>query len=165
MTEHTPSILDLKLYWINFALYCTVLYFLLRNKVATGWRERQARLAAEVAAHRKELETVEAELRQLQNQLASAPEVAAALKAEIARDAGRESAQIVTDAKKKAEKIAAHVAASLATEKKAGEAAVRKEIAQIVIERALTTLRGSLNAESDRPLREASLGSIRELMN
>lgn len=160
----TGTIWDLKWFFLNFTLYGTALYFLLRKVVADGWQRRVTRLADEVAARAAELEVAEQNLKLAELQMQSLPGEVAQLKAQIAREAEMEAAQIVADAQRRAERLEIQTRDTIAAERRAAELGVQRDVADIVVQRAAKKIRETLTVDADRSLRARAVGGVKQLV-
>jgi F-type H+-transporting ATPase subunit b len=158
------SFWDLKWFLVNFALYAGLLYYFLRKPIAAGWAARRERLAAEVALRAAELQNAEAELREAELKLQSFDGEANNLRTQIARETEHEASQVTAEASKRAERTHLQTQDSLRAERRAAEGGVQKELADVVIKRAEERLKGELNVDADRILRDRALGGVKQLV-
>jgi len=103
--EHTPSLLDLSAYWINFIIYIGLLTYLLRSPIRKAWAARREQIQGMVASSTAEVEGAERELNAIEaltRGLASEQERA---RQEILSQAQVEAAQIVKQAEERAARI------------------------------------------------------------
>jgi len=162
--HHEASIVDLKWYFLNFALYCTALYFIVRKKAAAGWASRCDRLAAEVKARAEEMRSADEELRAAELQLQSLPGEVNNLKNQIALEAEHEVAQAAADAQKRSERLSTQTRDSLAAERRAAESSIQRELADAVVKRAADKLKSSLTVEADQALRTRAVDGVKQLV-
>lgn len=160
----TGTFWDLQWYLLNFALYCTALYLILRKPVARSWQGRVERLTNEVAARATELEQAAHELRLAELQLQSLPGEIVQLKNTIAREGELEATQIIADAKRRAERLEAQTRDTLAAERRAAEGTVQRDVADSVVRLAAEKLRASLTVEADRALRTRAVDGVKQLV-
>ena len=159
------SFWDIRYYWVNFLIYVGGLYFILRNTVKSGWESRGSSIEAAVNKGKYDLQIAEADLREAQAKLASVDREIQTIREEIRRSTKLECDEIVADANARAARILAQGKASATAEQKALENELRRELADLVLQRATERIQREINSETDAPLRSAALSSLQGLIN
>ncbi len=162
--EHVPSIGDLKFFWLNFLVYSFGLYFITRNPIKSGWLARRAAIAEAVSAAKRETDAAHAELSAAQTKMQSLSADISKMTADLERETQRESADIVAQAKIRAERITQQSKELAEAERKSTEALIRRELVNAAIDRARERLQKEVNAQTDKPLRETALGAVQQLI-
>lgn len=163
-THHEPSIADLKIFYLNFAVYVGALYLLFRKKIPTAWRSRSEQIQEKVTAGLRARELAEQEYRNAQKRLDGVAEEQAQIAAHIASEARGEVDNILEEARRSADRIRSDAAGLIAAEEKALKSALQRELADTVMAMAADRLRRSVTNESDRARRGAALANVRELV-
>jgi F0F1-type ATP synthase membrane subunit b/b' len=159
-----PSIAELKFYWLNFALYLGLLFFILRKPIRNGWASRVARIrqtvtrsADEVSAAERELNAVEA----LSRSLATEQE---RVKSEIANQAELEGKDIVRQARERAERIVNQAHEMLKGESRSAESQFRATLVARATEIAKQSYAKGEQAGREASYLEAAMNRAKSLV-
>lgn len=163
--DHVPGIYDLRWYFVNFAIYVIGMYLLLRKPARTAWDHRRTAIIRDVEGAKQELRNAEQAHAVAQSRVAGLSAEIAALKQEIAAEGVRESARIIQESEARAERIRVHAQDSIAHEQKSLELSLRRELAELVTEKARTQLKRQITASSDKALRSATMGGVKDLLH
>lgn len=162
---HHPSIVDTFPYWVNFLLYCALLYFVLRKNLPNLWRQRASTIESQVRRGEQELARANAELKSAQERMGRIEQDTKAVVAQIAAEARNESAQVMKEAQEHAQRLQAQARDLAAAERRATEKSIKEELARTVVERATARVVRELTPERDRALRDASVQGLQALLN
>lgn len=154
-----PSLADLKWPWLNFLIYCALLYFILRKPVAAAWQARRAAIDSAVNAAELKNKAMQLELEKAQNLLNSLDEECARISRDIAKEAELESQEIIRSAGKRAERLLTQAQDTVRAERKAAELAIKRELVDLALKQAKLKLATEITLESDRDLRDSALSS------
>ena len=163
--EHNGSASDLVPYWIHFAAFVVILYFLIKNPITQAVVARREKISDGVNAGRRQLEEAEQKLSHAQKRFAQLAQSIEALKQEIASDTEREAKLLLADAIDRAARIKSNSENSASAEIKAAQLKIRNEVAERAIELAREQLRAKLNLDSDKALRSSALSGVSGLAN
>jgi len=163
--SHTPSISDLSLHYINFAIYLALLAYFVPGAFRTAWKARRDRIADAVTASREVLERADARLAGARAQLTRARSDAEAVRIEIEKHSKLEAAKILEDARAKGVQIMTRAKALAAAEHRAALSKVRRDVAEQVIDRAKQIIASGHNSQSDRALRSAALSGVKQIVH
>jgi F0F1-type ATP synthase membrane subunit b/b' len=163
-SAHVPSFSDTLPYWVNLFILVTALYFLLRKKLAAAWDDRAASIETLVRKGELELANAQQELKDAQQTLSTVDQDILTIKSQVAAEAANESAQIVKDAEEQAERMCVQARELADAERRATEKAIKEDLADTVIEKAVARLQRELTPESDKALREASIQGLSGLL-
>lgn len=157
---HVASISDLFYPFINFALYVALLFFVAKAPLLNAIKTRREGISAFVKSAGERRAVALKQLRYAEDKFSGLKAEVLALEQRSAEEARREAEAVKEAAKKKAERLIAQAKDGAASERKVLEESVRKELAQIVIERAAERLAKELDANSDRALRDRALDGL-----
>jgi len=132
-----PSISDLTVYWVNFLVYVTLMFVLVRKPIANGWAARRARIQETVASCATEVEKAERELNAIEALTKTLAAEQARAREEIISQAKVEAEGIVTQARERAARIREQSKELLAGESRSAESSFRASL----VTRALTIAR------------------------
>ncbi len=161
--HHQVSPWDLRFHLLNFLLYVGLMYALLKKPFSAAMTKRREVMEDRVAKAGQELSAAESALAVVRQKLQSVDSEAAKLSGEIRSDAEREAQRIVADAEKKAQRVKAQGVRLAQAEVKSMEAALRRELGQLVLRRAEERVRSELTAEKDQVLRQRASQASKEL--
>lgn len=162
---HTPQITDLIPYVINFLIYLFVIWYFAKKPFCNAWSARREQISADMKKAAAEYDTADAKLQGAMQRIANLTSEQERLAREIAKETEHESEQLLIDARARSGRIIEQAKVTIAREERAAEAAVRKEIAELVLQRVRAKLAGELDVNSDKPLRDAVLGGVRGLLS
>ena len=162
---HTPSIADLSLHYINFAIYLALLAYFIPGAFRAAWRARRDRIASAVAASRQVLEQADARLANARAQLNRARSDGDSIRLEIEKHSKLEAAKMVEDARTKGVQIVARANALAAAERRAALSKVRRDVVDQVINQARQLISSGHNAQNDKALRIAALSGIKQIVH
>lgn len=163
--HHVEGAAALIPFWINFLIYIAFLFFITRKPVLNLWASRRERIEIAVGGSKAELDAAQSELRQVNAKLSGFQTECARLTTEVENDTKGECEELNRSAKLKADRVAARAKESIRSEQKSAETKLQREVAELAFKLARERLSSSTNIESDRRLREASLNSIKSLVN
>lgn len=162
--EHEASITDLKWFWVNFLIYIGLLYVLCRKPLAKAWQARRLAIQDSIAEAQKDAAIAQQALLEAQRKLAALPTETAKLATDIEREAQRECTDIFVAAKTRAERLAAQAKDLAEAERKATEAAIRRELVTLALKKAEERLQKEITPQSDKAIRETALSSVQQLI-
>ena len=131
---HEPSIADLSWFWVNFAVYVSLLYVALRKPLAHGWASRRTRIADEVSSATSEMAAAERELAAVEALTKNLPKEQERARAEILKQGELEASGITTAASEKAVRIKSQVKELLDGESRSAEIAFRQGLIAKAVE-------------------------------
>ena len=149
--------------FINFFIFFGGLFFVLKNPFLQAWSKRRTTIEEAVTRGARELAAAEKELAAAKTSLSSVDVDARNLTASISKDTGSEVAQIVDEAKRRAEFIGKQAGENLTAEQRHAEVTLRREVAQRAIEKATGLLKSEITPEVDRDLRKGVVSGVRQL--
>lgn len=161
---HAPSIVDTFPYWVNFLIYLSALYLLLRNPVRESWAHRRANIRKVIESAEQEMALLERAIAHAKERLAQSDGEIATLTADIKREAEGESKSISSDSEKAARRIKEQAKDLIQAERKGAEAAVQRELAEKVIQLATERLKSETTNDTDRGRRLSAVTSINQLI-
>lgn len=147
----------LMFFWINFLLYCFVIFMIVRKPFALFWQRRRDEIQTAVEAGARELEQAETRLNEARDQFARLDADIVELRKSIESDGEKEAAAIATEATARSERVSSQANDSIAGEQRAMEVSLRKELAETVIEKAQQKLSNEITPDHDSKLRGAAL--------
>jgi F-type H+-transporting ATPase subunit b len=163
--EHHGSPSDLIPYWIHFAAFVVILYFLIKRPITEAVVARREGIDEAVGAGRRQLADAEHKLSLAQKRFASLATAIESLKQEIASDAEREAKQLLSEALERAARIKSNADNAAVSELKAAQLKMRNEVAERAIELAREKIKARVNLDSDRALRSSALSGVGNLAN
>lgn len=165
-SEHAHGAHEVNLVWpwVNFLIYCGILWYFLRVPIAEMWASRREFLANLKEKGALELKTAQSKLREAQDKIINAEKEAKELELSIIKDGEREGAQVVADAKSRAERILKQAEGSVSAERRSAEVLMRRELAEKVIQKTTEKIKRDLNADADRNNRKSVIGGVRQLV-
>ena len=132
--HHEPSIADLGVFWVNFLVYVTLMFVLVRKPIASAWAARRASIMSAVASATDEVNVAERELNATEALLRNLIAEQDRARAEILRQGQIEAEAIVAASKEKAERMAAQAKELLKGEGRSAEAAFRATLVAKALE-------------------------------
>ena len=162
--EHLARFSDLYPYWINFFIYLFVIYFLFREPVAKAWSTRRANIRQTLDKTANELRELEEAIGEARDKLSGADREIAFLVSEINKGAESEGAQLVEDAQRNAQRIGAQTRDLIRAERRTLEGAIRRELAERIIQLARERLVGQIDVNSDRQRRASAVSEVGRLI-
>jgi F0F1-type ATP synthase membrane subunit b/b' len=162
--DGSAAITDLKWPWVNFAIYVALLTYLLRKPLAAAWSTRRSSFIDLIGAAQREAEQARQELSAAEAKIATLNTELVRVAADIEKEGVREAGDLITEAKKRAERIVAQGKDLALAEKRSTEESIRREIVEQALSRAEANLRSELNVDSDKPLRDAAVSAVRGLV-
>lgn len=163
--QHVQGAAALIPFWINFLVYVAFLFYITRKPVLKVWASRRERIESAVGGSKAELDAAQSSLRQVNSKLSGFQTECARLTTEVENDTKGECEELKRSAKFKAERVAARSKESMRSEQKSAEVKLQREVAELAFKLARERLSSSTSMESDRRLRDASLNSIKSLVN
>ena len=149
--------------FVNFFIFFGGLFFLLRKPFMHGWQTRRSSIEEAVNRGAREMEAAQKKLDAAKAQLASVDLDARNLSASITGDTKSEAAQILDEAKRRAEFIATQTRENLSAEQRHAEVTLRREIAQRALDKAAGLLKSEITPEVDRDLRKGVVSGVSQL--
>lgn len=131
---HSPSISDLGVFWVNFLIYVTLLYVLVRKAISNAWAARRASILASVTTATDEVNAAERELNATEALLKNLAADQDKARADILRQGQAEADAIVTSAKERAERIKTQAQELLKGEGRSAEASFRAALVTKAVE-------------------------------
>jgi F0F1-type ATP synthase membrane subunit b/b' len=131
---HSPSISDLGVFWVNFLIYVTLLYVLVRKAIAKAWAARRESILASVTSATDEVNAADRELNAteaLAKNIAADQEKA---RGDILRQGQAEADALVSSAKEKSERIKTQAQELLKGEGRSAEASFRAVLVTKAVE-------------------------------
>lgn len=162
--EHHTGILSLGVYWLNFLIYIGGLYFVCRGPLDRAWTSRKMMIEEALAHAKRDAENARQALSDAERKLQSLPTESAKLAADIERETQREGADILLQAKTRAERLALQAKDLAEAERKSTEAAIRSELVSLALKKAEERLEKEITPQSDKALRETALASVQQLV-
>lgn len=161
--HHEPSVADL--FWpaINFFLYIALMTYLLRRPLKEFLASRSAAVDAGVRAAQERRNQAESLYAQAQSKLTNLSREIEKLSQNIGAEGDREAQALVAQARDKAERIKVKARQTVEQEERAVAESLRRELAELAIERARAQLSGKLNVQSDQAFRNQALKSVNTL--
>lgn len=123
-----PSLSDLTVYWVNFAVYVTLMYILLRKPIAQGWAARRASIKATVVECTTEVEKAERELNAIEALTKTLSAEQERARQEILSQAQAEADALVAQAHERAARIREQAKEMLAGEGRSAESAFKASL-------------------------------------
>ncbi len=151
-------------YWINFGVYLTAMYFILRKTVINGWDARRERIRYALEAGKRSMDEANARRSAAKAQMAQADQQVKEIAASLAKESELEAQKMLSDAREKAKDIQESATESLGLEVKAQRSQMQREIAELVLARAQEMLRTTVTKESDRALRLGAVSGVKSLV-
>lgn len=158
------SIADLGIYWVNFLIYVGLLYFLLRKSVNSGWAARRDKIESDVTGGKIEIDAAEAKIAGMRGRMDLIGEDIERIRDTTEKETERESREVVETARVLAQRISQRMHESCSAEQRSAETGIRRELADMALKMAREQLCREINAESDRPYREAVANSAGRLL-
>jgi F0F1-type ATP synthase membrane subunit b/b' len=162
--HHHPGIESLFLPWVNFLAYCIILFLLTRKKIVALWNDRREVIAQSLEVNATALKNAERRLSEAQHALSRIDEESAEIRRAVEAEASREVALVHKAATAKVERIKRQGDDTLAIENLGARASLRRELADLVLNRAEQKFRSQHNSESDKALRQFALGGVNVLL-
>lgn len=149
---------------INFCLYITLMYFLLKKPFLHALKARREGIhgaleSARVATVNAENAVLEAQRKK--NSLLTEIEN---LRRSIEADTEHEAAKVLTDAKERAERITVQSKSYAEAESRSTENALRKEVANNIVDRATEILTKKIDRGTDKGLQDRVVSDIRQII-
>jgi len=161
---HSPSISDLGVFWVNFLIYVTLLYVLVRKAIANAWAARRESILASVTSATDEVNAAERELNAteaLAKNIAADQEKA---RGDILRQGQAEADALVSSAKEKSERIKTQAQELLKGEGRSAEASFRAALVTKAVEISRERFsRGEFAAKQEQYL-DAALSRAKRLV-
>lgn len=132
--EHHGSIADLTWYWVNFAIYVTILTVLLRKPITSGWAARRERITREVSAATSEMGAAERELAAVESLTKGIAGEKERARAEILKQGELEAEGLLKSAREKSARIRSQVKELLEGETRSAEAQFRASLVSKAVE-------------------------------
>ena len=161
--EKAETIGDLAWYYLNFGLYVAILYFLLRKPIVQTWQTRRNAIEADVVRGKEDLKTASAALADAKKKIATLDAECQRENDSIRKSTEGEKALILEEAKRRAQAIARQTEESIVAEQRHAETSLRREIGQVVLEKATELLKRELTPEADKELRRSVASGIGKL--
>lgn len=155
---------SLRFFWLNFLIYVTAIFFLVKKPFLTMWAARREEIRSAIESAKDESAAARAQLAEAQSKLAGVDKEIEKLSTDIAVEGQREADEVLVSARQRAERISQQAKDLSEGERKATEASIRRELVNLAVQRAEQKLRQSIDAGSDKPLRDTALSSVRELV-
>ncbi len=162
--HHQPSIIELVPSWINFSIYCALMYFILRKPLTAAWLKRVDSIAALVHQGEEEHAAADKDLREAKKQFSSLEANIRLLNEQIEAEAENESGLILKEAEEHVARLSAQTRELVAAESRATENAIKAELSERILSQALVKLQRQVTPESDKDCRAASINGLGALL-
>lgn len=160
---HHPSVSDLILPAMNFALFLVIMVKLLKTPLQTQLRARKDNVESHIKRAAMQWDRARRQLLDVQRRFHSLDGEMKELTMRIASEGKKEAQGIVADAKSKADAIIRRAKDSSESERKTTEAQIRVELAQAVLKLASEKLSKEITESSDKQHRERALEGLRAI--
>lgn len=151
--------------WVHFLVYIGIMYWLLRKPLAAFWVNRRQTIYDAVNQGKVALSAANQRLSTARSKVSVVDAEATRIQNDLAKETKQESARIIEDAKARAAYILDRAKITAAAEERAAEVAVRRDVADRVIEKARERLSKELTEEADRGLRGAAFKGLKALVS
>jgi F0F1-type ATP synthase membrane subunit b/b' len=155
---------SLSLYYFNFALYCLILFLVLRKPLQRAFAARRAAIEDKVLAGARALSAAEQERAEAQSKLTHVENEIAKIQSVIAAETENEVQRIRNDTEAAIARIEQLAASSAAAEMHAVEATVREELIESALLLARERLKAQNTSDEDRPLRTSAARKVGQLV-
>ncbi len=126
---HTsPQFSDLTFYWVNFALYVAMMVYILRKPIRSGWAQRAERIKLAVSRSTTDVEAAERELNAIEALTKTLPIEQQRIREELAEQGNLEAAEVIKEAKLRAERIKQQAADLVLGEARSAESAFKRSL-------------------------------------
>jgi F-type H+-transporting ATPase subunit b len=160
-THHAqPKFADVLPFWLNFGVFCVVLFLVARKGVAKSWAARVDMIETAVTAGERKLRDAALALEAVKKQEQALPQEISQMQTKISQDAELESRRLMTEAKERAEQIRSQASKTAAAEKLAAENSIREELSEFVLQEAEKRLLQRVDEELDARLRAGALAGV-----
>lgn len=155
----------LKDYFINFFLFVSLMFLLLRKKVASGWQHRQELIEQAVNKGKIEMAAAQQLLAEVQQRLSALEANKINVSQTIHREAVEEIKNLQTDTAQRSERLQQQAAEMATAELRSGERVAREEIARMAVQRAEHILTAGITASVDREIRNVAFNEIKSVLS
>ena len=151
-------------FWVNFILYIGLIYFLVKDKARVGWEKRVSSIEAAVTQGSRDLEAAQRELNDARAAFSKIDHEIRAITERTAQDAENECRKIIEEANTRAALSIARAKDLAQSEARAFADALRREVADLVLEKATQRLKSEWNIEKDRSRRDCAINGVKALI-
>jgi F-type H+-transporting ATPase subunit b len=147
---------------VDFILLFLFMRYFVWPPLSRALEERRERVRREMEAAEREREQAEADRRAQEQALAQARAEAQAILERAERTAAEQARALVAEARAQAERLERQVQEEIRREREAAMAALRNEVAELVLEATRKLLRARVDREEDRRLVESFISDAVE---
>jgi F0F1-type ATP synthase membrane subunit b/b' len=158
------SIGDLKSYWINFVIYICLLFICLRKVIPAAWTARREAIQATVRNATRDLESAEAEVKDVETRTRNLEADKRKAMDEIIRQAEAEASAAVSQAREKATRASVQAVDLLKGEGRAAEVEYRSELVARALQLAREKFQQGAFADKEAGYRDAAMARARRLV-
>jgi F0F1-type ATP synthase membrane subunit b/b' len=151
-------------FWINFGLYCFLVYLVARKPLVKGYAARRSAIEDRVLSGARALEAAQAEFAVVEKKLAGVDGEIVRIQKEIRTETESEVAAIGEDARQRALRIAQQAADSISAERRSVEQQVEQELIAAALLLAREKLEKGSTRENDASVRSAALKFMPQLV-
>lgn len=162
--HHVATFDDIKIYWFNFIVFATFLFFVLKGPFVRGWHARRVAIEEAVTRGERERSAAKEKLASAKRLIDNIQADTTTLAVNMKTETEQEAKQIISEAQARAARIGIQVNETIAAEKRLMEREVRKRVAKLVVETARNVLKSELSIGTDKALREETLNRAKELI-
>jgi F-type H+-transporting ATPase subunit b len=161
---HEAGFITLKFYLINFGIYFALMFLLLRKIVPPAWTSRRSALEQSINKSLKKLEAIEKDYSLAKAKLANADSDITIIKKNISEETKREAEEVKVSMQSAIQRIEKQAKDTLSTEQRNLENTMRRIYSEAALKLAEQKLKARLNIDSDKALRDKTLGNMKELI-
>jgi F0F1-type ATP synthase membrane subunit b/b' len=151
-------------YWINFSLYCFLVFLIARKPLVKAYAARRSAIEDRVLAGARALEVAQAEYASSEKKLSVIETELAKIQRDIKSETESEVAAIAGDAREKALRIAQQAEDSISAERRSVEQQVEQELIAAALLLAREKLQKESTREGDVKVRSAALKFMPQLV-
>lgn len=164
-SDHGSGLSELIPYWVNFAIYLVIVYFLTRKLVAKAWAERRQRIIDDIAGAKNQYQQAGSQLADAQAKWNRLSQEETRVRDEVARQGEFERNQLLEAAQAKSVRIITQAKEHGIAERRSAERLVREELVEEVLNRASRILKDTATVDADRGFRTSAVGVASRLVH
>ncbi len=162
---HAPHISHLTWYAINFVIYVGLLYWLLHKPYVSFWARRRAEIVEQVGRGERLLQEAQHKLRLARERLAQLDSSALTeITKKIEHEGAVEAEQIIKSAKDDELRLRQQLEQNILAERLTAETRVRKELAELVLNKAQEKVKANYSADKDVSRRASAINGAGGLL-
>ncbi|HMO01758.1 MAG TPA: ATP synthase F0 subunit B [Oligoflexia bacterium] len=154
---------ELGVYWVNFLIYITALYLILRKPLSKTWSSRREALIKEVSRLAVELNSIEGDLRKTQFKMRSLAEEKERLKKNIFEQAESEANEIIKSAERRAGAIITNAKSIIEIEKRAMVSRQKNRLAETIALSVEKIIADKLTPAAEKNILKKALNNLEAL--